>query len=72
MRRVFAVLLAACVVAIAVGVTVNAQNPPARGMRGAGQVDEEEEHPDRRPPSGAGGLQRQDLHLRRLHAGDLR
>ena len=32
-RRVFAVFIAACVIAIAVATTVRAQNPPARGMR---------------------------------------
>ena len=32
-RRVFAVFIAACVIAIAIGTTVRAQNPPARGMR---------------------------------------
>src|SRR5882757_3782165 len=32
-KRVFAVLAAACVIAIAVGDRVIAQNPPARGMR---------------------------------------
>src|SRR4029079_14927263 len=32
-RRVFALVLTACVVGIALGETVIAQNPPARGMR---------------------------------------
>ena len=32
-RRVFAVLAAACLLALVIGETVNAQNPPARGVR---------------------------------------
>ena len=133
-KRVCAVLAAACVIAIAVGDKVIAQNPPASGMRwskAAPFPEPEEElyalgdqrqalrrrrirlhaagrhaaaadlskrvpasaarrrssmsttrrpdkwtkkktHPGARAPSGAGGLQRQALHLRRLHAGDQR